>query len=752
MSEPALPTEEEIAQLPRWARVAFAARCARRVLPLFRSSWRNAPTEHVLAVARAVEVAEQSAATTRAASFGAFDDADAAIRAFDDANAAIRTAIRAAHAVNAAYAASIAQAVAHAAATVATYDVTQVAAHAFATAHIATNRAPSSRPAVRADFDRLKQAVLRERWTDEIPVPPDFFGVLWPEGPPPDWPVEREQPQPAEEPPAIVAEPQSVLPATHEESLSSQRRIQESLALGFHPGEPVPHREMWMLEENLGKGGFGEVWLARHQDTNEVRAVKFCFHPTARDLLTHIATHESKVARHVRKHMSEPGGCHPNIVPLLDCNLTGNTPWLMYEFVPGKRTLADVIDELASLPPAERLNRALPLLHTIAKAVGQLHRIPVSIVHRDLKPKNVLMDGDTPRITDFGIGGAAVVAAISDATGGLTELTVDVPTMFQTAGSPPHASYEQLTGQPPHPCDDVYALGVMAYQMLVGKATAEVKGNWQRRLRTDSVPEPLIELIGDSTSEREHRPTDAAIWADKLAALLPDRSAIAAGAVVKRTVTVVGQWYSRPLADPEADWLEGEFTPGDMTFQPERVYRLDVHEVVFDRHLEGFRVLHGIVPFGFLNLSDCSNLTDAGLEHLKSLTSLQNLNLSNCNLTDAGLEHLKSLTSLQNLDLRGCGNLTGAGLEHLKTLTSLQTLHLSWCRELTDVGLEHLKPLTSLQNLDLSGCDNLTDVGLEHLKTFTSLQTLDLSYCRRLTHEGITALKKALLGCEIRLS
>jgi serine/threonine protein kinase len=90
---------------------------------------------------------------------------------------------------------------------------------------------------------------------------------------------------------------------------------------------------MWVLTQKLGKGGFGEVWLARKAGTNEERAVKFCFHPVAREKLTH-ATHESKVARHVEKHMREhlrePKGSHPNIVPLLECNLDGETPWLMY--------------------------------------------------------------------------------------------------------------------------------------------------------------------------------------------------------------------------------------------------------------------------------------------------------------------------------------------------------------------------------------------------------------------------------------
>jgi hypothetical protein len=62
MSEAKLPTEEDIAKLPRWARVAFAARCARRALPLFVQHWPDAPSVHLKAIEKAISVAEDAAA------------------------------------------------------------------------------------------------------------------------------------------------------------------------------------------------------------------------------------------------------------------------------------------------------------------------------------------------------------------------------------------------------------------------------------------------------------------------------------------------------------------------------------------------------------------------------------------------------------------------------------------------------------------------------------------------------------------
>ncbi len=280
------------------------------------------------------------------------------------------------------------------------------------------------------------------------------------------------------------------------------------------PGDRVPHAEMWVLVEPIGTGGFAQVWLARHRQTNEERAIKFCTHAVARDRLPDVARHESNVALYVQQYTSTAAGSHPNIVPLHECNLKGEMPWLMYAFVPGKRSVADVIEELKALPVTERVTRAIPLLQTIARAVGQFHQLERQIVHRDLTPRNVLMDGNVPRITDFGIGGAAVTAAVVDATG-QTEFTVRVHTLLRAAGTPPHASPEQLAGEPPHPRDDVFALGVMAYQMLMGELRAP-GANARNKMERQNVPPPLIQLIVNSVSDPEDRTQDAAEWAEML--------------------------------------------------------------------------------------------------------------------------------------------------------------------------------------------------------------------------------------------
>ncbi len=90
----------------------------------------------------------------------------------------------------------------------------------------------------------------------------------------------------------------------------------------------------------------------------------------------------------------------------------------------------------------------------------------------------------------------------------------------------------------------------------------------------------------------------------------------------------------------------------------------------------------------FVNLSG-TQVTDAGLEHLKGLTNLRRLYLSGTKVTDAGLEHLKGLTNLEHLSLSST-KVTDAGLEHLKGLTKLRALALKGT-QVTNVGVKKLQ-------------------------------------------------------------
>jgi hypothetical protein len=138
-------------------------------------------------------------------------------------------------------------------------------------------------------------------------------------------------------------------------------------------------------------------------------------------------------------------------------------------------------------------------------------------------------------------------------------------------------------------------------------------------------------------------------------------------------------------------------------------------------------------------------ITDAGLEHLKGLTGLRVLSISGTQVTDAGLVHLTGLTQLRTL----CVNeprVTDAGFVHLEGLTELQVLELP-ATQITDAGMEHIKGLTQLRELSLGGTQ-VTDAGLEHLKGLTQLQKLFLSNTK-VTDDGVKRLQQALPKCLI---
>ena len=190
-----LPTEDELMQLPRWARVAFAARCAERVRPLFRHYWADAPEEYVRAVDEAVTLAKRAATASRrdgrfraavrvaaAAADGAANAAEQACNYADSAS------------VSAAFAASFAADAAFQAPSRRTRpghvaDAVGAASSAARIAGVGTY----TNLAMRRDFALLSALAEREGWTDETAVDPDLLGPLWAEGEPEGWPEDARE-------------------------------------------------------------------------------------------------------------------------------------------------------------------------------------------------------------------------------------------------------------------------------------------------------------------------------------------------------------------------------------------------------------------------------------------------------------------------------------------------------------------------------------------------------------------------------
>jgi serine/threonine-protein kinase len=141
---------------------------------------------------------------------------------------------------------------------------------------------------------------------------------------------------------------------------------------------------------------------------------------------------------------------HPNIVTVHDVGQDGNTHYIVMEYVDG--------EDLKRLIRAEApfsVDRALSFTIKICAGVGYAHR--AGLVHADVKPQNVLVtDSDNVKVTDFGIAQA---------------LSSTQPRERQRVvwGSPHYFSPEQAQGEPPTPASDVYAIGIVAFEMLTGR-------------------------------------------------------------------------------------------------------------------------------------------------------------------------------------------------------------------------------------------------------------------------------------------
>jgi len=202
----------------------------------------------------------------------------------------------------------------------------------------------------------------------------------------------------------------------------------------------------YLIEALVGRGGMGEVYRAARMDGQYRRQVAIKVVRSTRvssDLLKRFRLERQILARLE----------HPNIATMLDGGLTGSgQPYLVMQYVDG-RPITQYADQ-HHLPVDERLR----LFRTVCETVQFAHANLV--VHRDLKPSNIMVTEDGQvRLLDFGI------AKLLDAT----EFDETVPTTGDLLLlTPEHAAPEQFLGGPVTIATDVYALGVLLYELLTG--------------------------------------------------------------------------------------------------------------------------------------------------------------------------------------------------------------------------------------------------------------------------------------------
>jgi len=207
------------------------------------------------------------------------------------------------------------------------------------------------------------------------------------------------------------------------------------IALEPRPGDSLgPYR----ITRVIGRGRMGIVFEGTADGEDPV-ALKV--------VTTELSQDDVFVRRFRREVKAAQKISHPNVVPVLAHGEEGGLPYLVQRLIPG----GSLAERLAVAGPLE-LAYAAQLLGAAAAGIDALH--DAGLVHRDIKPANILLDGDTPYVSDFGL------AKDSQAS--------NLTRPGQALGSLDYMSPEQIRGEDVSPATDVYALGCVMWECLTG--------------------------------------------------------------------------------------------------------------------------------------------------------------------------------------------------------------------------------------------------------------------------------------------
>ncbi|MEX2274019.1 MAG: protein kinase [Actinomycetota bacterium] len=295
-------------------------------------------------------------------------------------------------------------------------------------------------------------------------------------------------------------------------------------------GRPGVLGGRYFLSERIGSGGMGEVFRARDAVLDREVAVKLMHGGLAAD--------PGFVARFRREAQAAASLHHPSVVDVYDWGDEQGTPYMVMELVRGV-SLREALSVAGRLDPG----RAAAILEQILVALERAH--VSGIVHLDLKPENVLLAADgTVKVADFGL------ARATDAG------TVGTQTLIGTAQ---YLAPERIRGAAPYPAADLYAVGIVAWELLVGRAPFEgptVFAVAQRHLTASVVAPSTVPGVSDALD----------VWVGRLMAKDPaSRPPTAASA--RSDLQRVGR--DLPTAAPVSDLVRA--ATGAVTTVPTRL-------------------------------------------------------------------------------------------------------------------------------------------------------------------------------------
>jgi serine/threonine-protein kinase len=343
------------------------------------------------------------------------------------------------------------------------------------------------------------------------------------------------------------------------------------------------------LHEELGRGGMGAVFKARHLRLNRFVAVKF--------LPEDLAKQPEFQTRFEREARALGLLNHPNIVAVHDFGREDQQSYLVMEYVEG--------GSLAKRIPMP-IDRAVATAIQICDALEYAHEH--GVVHRDIKPENILVDNaGHVKVSDFGLARIVLPGAK-----GWTVTTPDV-----TVGTPHFMAPEAISGAAPDPRMDIYSLGVLLYELVMGKLPlgdfAPPPRQLERIIRKALAPDPnqryarAADLRRELLAINQHPATAPAIGA-------PDeRNWLRAVALSLSVSTAIALWAFLECIRPRVV-NRNEIDP--LTMLGTEV--LDAEHVVSRAHFATWPVLAALAAFAVAMLGYAllrRHWRTAGLEH-----------------------------------------------------------------------------------------------------------------------------------------
>jgi len=243
--------------------------------------------------------------------------------------------------------------------------------------------------------------------------------------------------------------------------------------------------DRYRIERELGSGGMATVYLAEDLKHERLVAIKVLHPQLAATIGAVRFLREVKIAANLS---------HPHILPLHDSGEAGLFLYYVMPYIEGE-SLRDRLSREGKLPPAD----ATRILKQVADALSYAHAR--GIVHRDIKPENVMLTGRNAVVADFGIA-KAVSDASSTSKG---ESVEDLTSVGVVIGTPAYMAPEQAMGDPTvDQRVDIYAWGVMAYEMLTGRQP--FIGRNQQEILSAKLTQPAEPITGEDAAVNDSLP------------------------------------------------------------------------------------------------------------------------------------------------------------------------------------------------------------------------------------------------------